>query len=231
MINQMQCRSYLLTVTGITLHLALAYSFFVPTAGNRQVAKFKFPQGFNQAIAEHSRGEIAIAETVSQNQAGTETETIQARQKYQYSQGGQAIDLEISYLVSTRGDVATYLQNYTTINAEAIKGKSIKQIEGVGYHTLFTDHNRAYLTSCISPRSPSNVTQKQFSQYRYQNDLQWQIGLDWLQGKASIRDRRCLWVLLSTPVTPGNSNVANEVLETAWKEIYHWWLPRFPDLT
>ncbi|MEY2859457.1 MAG: hypothetical protein RLZZ74_3770 [Cyanobacteriota bacterium] len=223
MINQMQWRSYLLTVTGISLHLALAYSFLVPTAGNRQVAAFKFPQGFNQAIA--------IAETFSQNKPRTETETIQARQKYQYSQAGQAINLEISYLVSTRGDVATYLQNYTTINAEAIKGKSIKQLEGVGYHALLTEHNRAYLTSCISPRSLSNVTQKQFSQYRYQNDLQWQIGLDWLQGKASIRDRRCLWVLLSTPVTRGNSQVANLALETAWKEIYQWWLPRFPDLT
>jgi cyanosortase A-associated protein len=223
MINQMQWRSYLLTVTGITLHLALAYSFLLPTAGNRQVAEFKFPQGFNRAIA--------IAGTFSPNKAGTATETIQARQKYQYSQGGQAIALEISYLVGTRGDVATYLENYTTINAEAIKGKSIKQLEGVGYHALLTEDNRAYLTSCISPRSPSNVTQKQFSQYRYQNDLQWQIGLDWLQGKASIRDRRCLWVLLSTPVTRGNSQVANLALETAWKEVYQWWLPRFPDLT
>lgn len=225
MINQMQWRSYLLTVTGITLHLALAYSFLVPTAGNRQVAEFKFPPGFNRATA--------IAETFSQNQAGTETETetIQARQKYQYSLGEQAIALEITYLVGTRGDVASYLANYTTINAEAIKGKSVKQLEGVGYHALLTHQNRAYLTSCISPRSPSNVDQKQFSQYRYQNDLQWQIGLDWLQGKASIRDRRCLWVLLSTPVTRGNSQVANLALETAWKEIYQWWLPRFPDLT
>jgi hypothetical protein len=200
MINQIQWRSYLLSVTGISLNLALAYSCLVPSAGNRQVAEFKFPQGFNQAIA--------IAETFSQNKAGTatetKTETIQARQKYQYSQGG-VIDLEISYLVSTR--------------------------EGVGYHAVLTDHNRAYLTSCISPRSPSNVTQKQFSQYRYQNDLQRQIGLDWLQGKASIRDRRCLWVLLSTPVTHGNSQVANLALETAWKDIYQWWLPRFPDLT
>jgi cyanosortase A-associated protein len=175
-VNQIQWRSYLLSVTGISLNLALAYSCLVPSAGNRQVAEFKFPQGFNQAIA--------IAETFSQNKAGTatetKTETIQARQKYQYSQAGQAINLEISYLVSTRGDVATYLQNYTNIDAEAIKGKSIKQLEGVGYHAVLTDHNRAYLTSCISPRSPSNVTQKQFSQYRYQNDLQWQIGLDWL---------------------------------------------------
>ena len=126
--------------------------------------------------------------------------------------------------------MAEYLQNYTDIQDKTIKTKSIEQIEGIGYHALLRDNKQAYLTSCISPRSLSNVTQKQFSQYRYENDLNWHTGVKWLRGKASIRDRRCLWILLSIPVTQKNIQDDYQILETAWKNIYQWWLPNFPAL-
>ena len=222
MINRTQWRNYLLVVTSISINLAVVYSFLIPTAGNRQVAEFEFPQSFNTVQA------IATSKDVTANKQ--QTEIVKARQQYQYRQNGRKITLDINYLVGTRGDVATYLQNYTDIDEQAIKAKSIEQIEGIGYHALLTDNQQAYLTSCISPRSLSNVTQKQFSQYRYENDLNWQTGWQWLQGLASIRDRRCLWVLLATPVTPNNIQADYRALETAWEDIYRWWLPNFPDL-
>ena len=222
MINRTQWRNYLLVVTSISINLAVVYSFLIPTAGNRQVAEFEFPQSFNTVQA------IATSKDVTANKQ--QTEIVKARQQYQYRQNGRKITLGINYLVGTRGDVATYLQNYTNINEQAIKTKSIKQIKGIGYHALLTDNQQAYLTSCISPRSLSNVTQKQFSQYRYENDLNWQIGWQWLQGLASIRDRRCLWVLLSTPVRQDNIRADYRALEAAWEDIYQWWLPNFPDL-
>ena len=220
MINQTQWRNYLLVLTSISINLAVVYSFIMPTAGNRQVAEFEFPQSFDTARA------IATPQISTDKQ---QTEVIKARQQYKYTKNERAIALDINYLVGTRGDVATYLQNYTDISDRAIKAKSIEQIEGIGHHALLTDNQQAYLTSCISPRSLSNVTQKQFSLYRYENDLNWQTGWKWLQGQASIRDRRCLWILLSTPVTQ-NIQADYEALETAWEDIYHWWLPNFPDL-
>ncbi|MEL6928257.1 MAG: cyanoexosortase A system-associated protein [Cyanobacteria bacterium J06600_6] len=215
-----QWRNYIFAVTSISLNLAFIYTFVVPSAGNRQVAEFEFPSSF----------ESAIATTNNIPSATSTTETIKASQQYQYSQNGQAINLQINYLVGTRGDVATYLKNYTEIAPKNIKTKSTAQIEGVGYHALLKDNRKAYLTSCISPRSLSNITQKQFSQNRYQNDLNWQIVRQWLQGKASIRDRRCLWVLLSTPLTKNNIQANYQTLETAWQDIYQWWLPNFPAL-
>ena len=218
-IERTQWRSYILAISSISINLALVYTFFVPTAGNRGVAEFEFPASFGTAQA------IVTSKDTSVNKQ----EIIKARQQYQYDRDGRAIALEINYLVGTRGDVATYLQNYTDIDTEAIKAKLIKKLEGVGYYALLTNNKQAYLTSCISPRSLSNVTQQQFSQYRYENDLNWQIAWQWLQGKASIRDRRCLWVLLSTP-TQNNIKTDYQVLETAWKDIYQWWLPNFPAL-
>lgn len=234
MIHQRQWRSYVLAIASIGTNLAVVYGLIVPTVGNRPVADFELPDRFslnsNQAIAVKSS-------LVSQKMKNQEREVIKATKKYQYIQDKQEISLDISYLVGTRGDVATYLQEYTDIAPEIIKTKEVKHITGVGYHALFTSSdrqesqsNRAYLSSCISPRSPSNITQKQFSQFRYQNDLQLQVGLDWLQGKASIRDRRCLWILLSTPIKRSDPKTAYQVLENAWQELYQWWLPNFPRL-
>lgn len=233
MINRTQWRSYSLAATSIGISLAVVYAFLVPTAGNRQVAEFQFPQSFATGKA------IATSPNPIPNPTLDETaiEVISARQQYQYTHAGQAmpltnsvIALEINYLVGTRGDIVTYLQNYTSISTEAIKAKSTNYIAGVGHYALLEDNNQVYLTSCISPRSLSNVTQKQFSQYRYQQDLNWQTAWKWLQGKASIRDRRCLWVLLSTPVTQDNVRESDQALVSAWKEIYQWWQPNFPPL-
>lgn len=220
--NRNQWRSYLLAVTSISINLAVIYTFLIPAAGNRQVAKFEFPSEFGLAK------EVTITKDVVE-QAGTATETIQARQQYRYGRD-RAIALEINYLVNTRGDVDTYLRDHTDISEKAIAAKSIRSIEGIGYYALLADKDRTYLTSCISRSSPANVTQKQFSQYRYEQDLSWQIGWRWLQGKTSIRDRRCLWVLLSTPANRNNLQTRYRHLEAAWQNIYRWWLPNFPSL-
>lgn len=226
--NQASWRSYIWAISSIGINLTLVYTLIVSAAGNRQVADFKFPQ----QIALTERKAIAVTSNLIPPPTDTEQkEVIKARQQYQYIHQGREINLGISYLVGTRGDVGTYLQNYTSLDQKIINKKLVKQLNGVGYHALFTNNNRAYLTSCISPRSPSNVTQKQFSNHRYQHDLQWQVVLDWFRGNSSIRDRRCLWILLSTKIIQGNSQDANQALETVWQDIYQWWFINFPELS
>ena len=236
MINRTFWRSYSLAIISIGINLTVVYTLLVPDVGNRRVADFKFPdqipvkEGMTMVQTSMSKTNSAIANTSSLN-TEKQPEVIKTRQQYQYRHNGREINLEISYLVGTRGDIGAYLQNYTAVEEEVIKQKSIKQLPGIGYHALFTDRNQTYLTSCISPRSPSNVTQKQFSQNRYQHDLQWQVGLDWLKGNASIRDRRCLWVLLSTANTTRDSQAAAQALAGVWQDLYPWLLTNFPPLT
>lgn len=218
-------RNYSLIITAIGINLATIYALLAPNAGNSAVADFEFPQSIQltNGKAIRSNQEIKTDESKSES----ESETVKAHQKYQYIQQS-AIDLEMRYIVNTAGNVETYLQRYTEIAPEIIEAKQIKQSQ-TGYYTLFNSQERAYLSSCISPRSLSNVTPKQFSQYRYQNDLNLQTGWNWLRGKASIRDHRCLWVHLSTPIV-SDTQAAYETLETIWSDVYHWWLPNFPDI-
>ncbi len=228
MINQNQWRSNLLIITSIGINLAVVAALIVPAVGNRSPADFQFPQRFNL----NSSPAIAVKSNLNQPKASDlAPEVIKSRQKYQYVLNEQEIDLEISYLVGTRGDVQTYLQNYTSLPASIIQAQKIKHQDQTGFYTLLSNENRAYLSSCISPRSPSSVTQRQFSQHRYQHDFKFQVGLDWLKGKASIRDRRCLWVHLSTAITQSDTQAAYEALETVWSDLYQWWLPNFPALT
>ena len=230
-------QSYCLKLAGISTCLTAVLVMIVPQAGNRAIADFEFPREIelnSQTTIKSSNSLDSTKPVRSKLERSTTPETkksgIIASHQYQYTQEPQPIKLEINYIVNTRGDVETYLQNYTSIAPEIIETKQIEQIEGVGDHALLVTPERVYLTSCISPRSLSNITQRQFSKYRYQNDLQWQVIKHWLQGKASIRDRRCLWVNLSTPLT-ADTQAAYQSLETAWQEVYQWWLPNFPPLS
>ena len=232
-------REYFSKITGISIYLTLASVIIMPEAGNRTVADYNFPQKIEldsgtTITSTHPteampmpNGSLATASFAIAEEPDS-TETIKASRRYKLKED-RKINLEISYLVNTRGNVEAYLQQYTSIGSRAIATQQ-RRLETVGHHLLFATEKHAYLSSCISPRSLSNVTQKQFSQQRYQNDLRWDVGWKWLTGKASIRDRRCLWVNLSTPIV-GDTQAAYQSLETVWTEIYHWWLPNFPPLS
>lgn len=225
MSNKAPWHSYFLAVNGIAINLALFYSFIATDFGNRSVSNFQFPQFF------HTRQIVARQMNVEYPNSTSAIERVRDKQVYNFTLDNHGIDLEISYLVGARSDVEQYLKNYTKLPERTIEQHQIRQQAGIGYHMLLADRERAYLSSCISPRSLSSVTPQQFSQQRYQNDLNFKIAWNWLQGKASIRDRRCLWVLLSTPTDSLNTQAAYRTLEIAWKEIYPWWLANFPSLT
>ncbi len=218
---------YFLAVTSITINLVTVSAIFAPNAGNRSVANFEFPQQIKlksgQIIASSQLRDITTA-------SSSQPETIKTKQKYQYILNKSEIAIEINYLVNTRGDIESYLGKYTNIPPEIIKTKQIKQLAEIGHHALISHQGHAYLSSCISPRSLSSVTHKQFSQHRYQNDLKLPIFWEWLQGKASIRDRRCLWVHLSAPIIT-DAQATYEALEMTWQDLYRWWKPNFPSLS
>ncbi len=237
LLNFSSWRSYFLAMTAISINLVVVCPGIFPNIGDRSVADFKFPQRIELASGKAMSsisGTLSTSIDTTQSESDEpetseiKSEIVKAYQKYQIQQQ-QNLTVEISYLVDTRGDVEIYLQRYTSIPPENIKTKQIEQIEGVGYYALLNSKNRAYLSSCISPRSLSNVTQRQFSQYRYQNDLNPKVGWNWLRGKASIRDRRCLWVHLSTPLG-ANPQASDQILEQTWQDLYQWWLPNFPSL-
>ncbi len=227
MMSKNQWRSSFLAATCAGMCLVTAYSFIEPTAGNRQAASFIFPDSVTLNSWQPKAGESLTEE---KTEIENKQDLIQSSRSYTYSKDGILLRVEIRYLVGTRGDISNLIQEQTGIPPAVIKQAEEQQLAGVGFHTRFVYQDRAYLSSCINPSGSSTVTGKQFSQNLYANSLNYDLLLAWLLGKASIRDRRCLWTQLSIPVTELESEKAYSILEKAWQEWYGWWQPRFPSL-
>ena len=233
-IVKQQWRSSLLAATSIGVSIVAIYSMIVPSAGDRPVSDFVFPdriplnawqQQDSQALTTKAKPRAKETEEAEQD-----LEIVKSAHSYDYTQGSQNINIEMRYLVGTAGGIDKYLRKYTDIPIEDFKSKQIEKIEAVGYHTLFTSGDRAYLSSCMVAGGDSNVNPQQFSQHLGNTNRQYQVWLDWLKGKASIRDRRCLWTHLSVSLKNSSPQLAYKTLETAWVDWYQWWKPQFPNL-
>jgi cyanosortase A-associated protein len=221
-LNNLQKRTNFLATTAIGISLVTVYTLIEPTAGNRSVASFNFPSDIPLNNWQQLDSKPLNITVQSNN-----SERLESGHSYQYTKGKIDIKIEARYIVGSRGYVESYIDQYTDINPEALKAEYSKE---VGYYFVFKDNHRAYLSSCISPRSQSTVTQKQFASNRYQADLNPTIFLNWFVGKASIRDSRCLWMQLSMPLNTSQPQKAYTTLQEAWGDWYRWWLPHFPSL-
>ena len=227
MLTKQKVRTALMAVTSVGISLATIYSLIEPTAGNRSVSAFSFPELL--PLSSWRQIDTKSISPIS-NQKTPESELVQTAQSYHYARDNSDLKVDIHYILGTQGNVDGYIKTYSNLSSEVLKSQNIEHIEGVGYHSLFVADNRAYLSSCISPRSNSSVTQKQFSQNRYRGDLKMEVWRDWLLNQASIRDRRCLWTQLSISLDGHEPQSAYSILEQTWQELYQWWLPRFPSL-
>jgi cyanosortase A-associated protein len=151
--------------------------------------------------------------------------------RYQYLVDDIAVDLDLRYIVGTEGNIAEILNTLKNINTseDGLSQKTILK-EPTGHYLTFTHQGRAYLTACINSRGISTVTQEQFNDNASDRAMDRDVIISWLLGQKDLRDRRCLWTLMSTPITPNSDlKVTNEKLEKMWILWYEWWKPRFPE--
>ena len=224
---KIQYRNNFLAFTCMGFCLATVYSLIQPTVGSRQVSSFSFP-----STVPLKSWQLVKTESISNRQPEKkkQKELIASGKSYLYSKDNLSLKVEMLYLVGTRANVHSVLENKIAIPANLLKKADTHKLEDIGFYTIFSDKNRAYLSSCINPRGITTVTQKQFSQNRYKHDLKYSRLLPWLFGRETIRDRRCLLTNLSIPVKNLQPEIAYKILQSAWQDWYLWWQPRFPNL-
>ena len=153
-------------------------------------------------------------------------------ESYKYLLDDLPIDIDLRYAIGTDGDVPLFMKELGNIDiGEDQLRQKIAPKDAIGYHVTFTHQNRAYLTACINPRGISTVTKEQFEDNASDRATDRDVVIGWLLGQKDLRDRRCLWTLISTPITSENDlNVTNQKLEKIWISWYEWWKPQFPQL-
>lgn len=224
MIKKSHWHQNLLTATAISIGLVTVYSFIDSDVGNRPVSKFTFPEKIPL-----SSGKNIANETIEIAQSTESNDVVHSANRYYYQEENTELDVAMYYLTDTRGDINSLLLKQTQISPKALENQQIKQ-QGNNYYSVFSDRDRTYLSTCLHPTGESTVTQKQFSQSLNQRPLNLKLLKDWLLGKASIRDRRCLWIVISTPHNNLSFLEPEDILQEAWQQWDRWWQPRFPTL-
>ena len=151
-------------------------------------------------------------------------------QKYSYVIENIPVEISLRYLVGTEADLFILLKELGNIDLkeDELRQKVVRK-DPIGFYAAFTYQDQAYLSACINPRGISTVTQEQFNDNASDRALDRDVIISWLLGQTDLRDRRCLWTLISTPITTdSNLQDTNQKLEKIWISWYEWWKPRFP---
>lgn len=217
----------LLAVTWASVAMVTVYTLLVPTAANRPVKPLNFPERL--ALTGWESGETEpLRET--RPQADAVYNRVRSGQSYRYFQAGIPLELELRYMITTSGDIHSYLRSQGLFPEAGFQHQEIRELPEIGTYKLFADQQQAYLSACINPDGSSTVTAEQFQRNRLVHDLRPHRLLPWLVGRASLPDRRCLWVHLSTPLQGDSRQVSYQRLEKAWQQGYPQWRSLFPDL-
>jgi cyanosortase A-associated protein len=214
------------------LLLSIAFTGTIVVLGRTLIA----PKTENAAIAAASLPDRVSLEGWQQVSsrplpAGTD---LGVGQQFEYRQGNTPLNIETRMMVGD-GNVSRFLFVYTPIRA-ANANLKIKYQPGVGFYGIVPHGGKLYLSACTNPRGDSTVTEQQFMQNRYTYDFQPRRILTWILGQGSLMDQRCLWTLMSVPLSPGSSPSGNlpdtnknaASLESAWLEWHRWWHTHFP---
>ena len=158
-------------------------------------------------------------------------EDLPAGSQFQYRKGDTALDVQVRMMPGD-GNISRFLFVHTPIRA-ANAGLQIRNDPRVGDYGVLQHDGKLYLSACVNPRGSSTVTEQQFMQNRYINDIQPGRVVGWVLGQEALLDQRCLWTLMSTPLPSGETSGADQVatlrmLESAWISWHQWWQANFP---
>ena len=233
MSNGSKLRNSFLATISMGIAVLTVYSTTDPHVGNRRVADFVFPEQISLATWQQLSSEsLPISSKPDEN-----GESIESAKRYLYRKDDLSLALEMRYLVGARGNIANLLKEHVNLTPRIMATQQVKKIPGIGSYLLVEEPNSnsekaqtTYVSSCLTSGGESIATHKEFSAVLNQVELTPRLFWDWLWGKDSIRDRRCLWVNIALSSQDGELDHNDENLAQVWLELHQWWQPRFPQL-
>ena len=229
---------FLLTISVILGLIFLNLSlFFSPIAGVNQIASYQFPDKISLAswkIVDNHPSNL-IGKNIKPDPASrTEQEVeldklnkILSGRVYRYKNSSGELTVNANYIVNTLANINNYYDNFGKLSQLI---NAVEKKEKDGFYLSFTNEKQLHFTACMNSQGKTTVTSPQFISYFYSSSLSnFEIGhiLNWLMGKALLKDKRCL--LLEASIDSQSSD-RDAQLMAAWTELVSYWQKNFPPL-
>ena len=217
-----KARTIVLATTAIATAFTLAKSVVDPRTVSA-IDNYTFPKS-----VELPQWQLSISKPVDANLVKPPAYILGefvAGKHYRYLQSGKSLDIEMRYFANTNGDLKSFITSQTGELSSVLK-----RDQDIGFYSVYTHEDKAYLSACINPYGNSTVTSDGFNRNLMTYDTRIGSILPWLLGQADFRDKRCLWAHLSTSF---NNDVGVDetykTLETAWRDWYQYWRSHYPN--
>ncbi len=237
--HKSQLLSYSNAIVGITLIIILFNFWFYYSAKLGEIAVYHFPQQIplpgwqltaSEPVSIPQKEQNIPPQTIDMEMEmeAEQRKQILSGQIYHYQKTGQDLTVNFYYIPSSSnlGNIQSYYKSLTFLPDLPKLINPMEKINPKGHHLQFSSGEKHYLTACINSMGKSTATVSQFIAYFYRpylNPSQW---LNLLNGKQTIRDKRCVWGLLSL----AKSNGSETQLEAIWQTLLSYWQNNFPKL-
>ncbi len=228
-----QAVSYSNVIVGISLIIILFNFWFYYSAKLGEIAVYRFPQQIPVPGWQLTASEPVSIPQKEQNippqtidMEADHSKDILSGQIYHYRKAGQDLTVNFYYIPSSSnlGNIQSYYKSLTFLPDLPKLIKPLETVNPKGYHLQFSSGENHYLTACINSMGKSTATVSQFIAYFYRpylNPSQW---LNLLNGKQTLRDKRCVWGQLSL----AKANGSDAELEAVWQALLSYWQDNFP---
>lgn len=225
--HKSQPLSYSNLIIGISLIIILSNFSLHTSAGLSKATVYHFPQqiplpGWQLTASEP----VSVSQKQNKEIEVDNKQEILSGQIYHYQSSGQSLTVNVYYIPSSLGDIRSYYGQFSYLPDLPKLIKPLEKVNPKGHYLQFSSEENHYLTACINSMGKSTATVSQFTAYFYRpylNPSQW---LNLLNGKQTIRDRRCVWGQLSL----AKAERSDAELEAVWQALLSYWQGNFPKL-
>ena len=213
-------RSWLLPLTGITIAGVTAATIMMPQIGRREIPPLQFPSQITLAGWDQQNS----LPLVNHPERKFQQDGLRSGQQYQYRQQENQVTVALRFSSPTVGRIEKYIkQTYEPGFEKAYQQGSTKYLPNLGHYRLFTNQDKAYLSTCLTPSGESTVDFQSYVKKANRKIFEWESLIPRLLGQQSLRERRCLWVNLSTSLNNQSPENSYRRLESVFKQGYSKW--------
>jgi cyanosortase A-associated protein len=150
------------------------------------------------------------------------------RYVYRDNAQGKPMVIAVRYLFRTDGNVPALINDIAKLTIAEAETSQTQEDAQLGHYTYFRYQGQVYLSACLNPRGQTTVTSTQFEDNLSLTALRPDAITAWLLQGADLRDRRCLWTLISQPTDTIRPAEQQQRLVKTLRQWQQWWQQNYP---